>query len=130
MFASLTDYMDAARSRHELRSDRALGREMDVEQAIVSRWRLGKANPSDDQMIRLAQLAGADPDQAVLLLGVWSARDEPTRDTYRRLLQRFGSGTGLAVAVAASLAIGGPPETGRGWSLSQLAVALIHYYGN
>jgi hypothetical protein len=129
MFDKLSDYLDAARMRQGLRSDRALARLMQVPQPYVTDWRTGKEPPSDTNMRVLAQLAGGDEEQALVLLNIWRAKDEPTRDTYRRLLRRVGGGTGLAVAVAASLALGGPSEQGRGWSFSQLAVALIHYYG-
>lgn len=130
MDASVGYYMTAARQVHHWRSDSELARQMKVSLVTISMWRVGKTLPSDAQMRRLAQLAASNEEEALVLLNIWRAKDEPTRDTYRRLLQRFGAGsTGLAVAVSASLALGGPPEQGRGWSFSQLVAALIDYYG-
>jgi hypothetical protein len=130
MYDSLTDYMDAARSGQDLRSDRALALKMDVQQTIVTRWRTGKSYPSDAEMRRLSQLAGADEEQALLLLNIWRAGDEPTRDTYRRLLRRFGAGSGIAIAVAASLALGPSPAEASPNSLVSLIVAAANvYYG-
>jgi transcriptional regulator with XRE-family HTH domain len=127
---TLADYMNAAIERQRLRSDRALAQTMNVAQQIVSRWRRGTAYPTEPQMLRLAKLAEANEEQALVLYRTWNATDDETRDTYRRLLQRFNvTGTGLAVAVAASLALGNSPEQGRGWSISQLTVALIDHYG-
>jgi hypothetical protein len=130
MFDSLTEYMDAARSGQDLRSDRALAVKMEVQQTIVTRWRTGKSYPSDCEMRRLAQLAGRDEEQALLLLNIWRAADEPTRDTYRRLLRRFGSGTGLAVTIAAALALAPPLAAAEGNSLVSLMIGAANvYYG-
>ena len=60
MYDKLSDYMDAARERQGLRSDRALARLMEIPQPYVSDWRNGKEWPSDAYMQRIAQLAGAD----------------------------------------------------------------------
>ncbi len=78
MEATIIDYMNAAIERQRLRSDRGLARVMNLEQAIVSRWRTGKAYPKDHQMRWLAQLAEANEEQALALLGTWTATDEPT----------------------------------------------------
>lgn len=130
MFDSLTDYMDAARSRQDLRSDRALAVKMDLQQTTVHRWRAAKSYPSDAEMRRLAQLAGADEEQALLLLNIWRAADEPTRDTYRRLLRRFGTGAGLAIAVAASIALSHSPAEAAAQSLMSRIISSAHvYYG-
>ncbi len=129
MFQGVTEYMDAARSNHGLRSDRALARLMDEHQMVMSSWRRGKFLPTNEQMRLLAQLASADEGEAVLLLNVWRAKDEPTRETYRRLLQRLAGGSGLAIAVTASIALGGPPDSGRNWSAFEMISVLNVYYG-
>ena len=105
MLDSIAAYMDEARSNHRLKSDRALARLLELSQHSVFQWRTGKAFPSDVKMSRLAELAAADPSEALLLLNVWRAKDEPTRETYRRLLQRLGSGTAAALALAAAVAL-------------------------
>jgi hypothetical protein len=130
MDVTLVEYMNAAIERQRLRSDRGLARAIDVEQAIVSRWRTGKALPTEPQMVKLAQLAERDEDRATLLLGLWRATEEPVRDTYRRLLQRLGTGSGLAVAVAAALALAPPLAAAEGNSLVSLMIGAANvYYG-
>jgi hypothetical protein len=130
MDVTLVEYMNAAIERQRLRSDRGLARAIDVEQAIVSRWRTGKALPTEPQMVKLAQLAERDEDRATLLLGLWRATEEPVRDTYRRLLQRLGTGPGLAVAVAAALALAPPLAAAEGNSLVSLMIGAANvYYG-
>jgi transcriptional regulator with XRE-family HTH domain len=131
MDVTLAEYMNAAIERQRLRSDRGLARAIDVEQAIVSRWRTGKALPTEPQMVKLAQLAEADEDRATLLLGLWRATEEPVRDTYRRLLRRCATGSGIAIAIAASLALGPSPAEAAPNSLVSLIVAAANvYYGN
>jgi hypothetical protein len=130
MDVTLVEYMNAAIERQRLRSDRGLARAIDVEQAIVSRWRTGKALPTEPQMVKLAQLAERDEDRATLLLGLWRATEEPVRDTYRRLLQRLGTGPGLAVAVAAALALAPCPAAASENSLVSLMISAANvYYG-
>src|SRR5260221_14586905 len=98
MLQGVCDYMDAARQRQELRSDRALARKLNIAQNTINRWRTGKSVPSDDEMSELARLAGADEEQALVLLNIWRAPNEPTREIYRRLLRRFAGGAGTAIA--------------------------------
>jgi len=129
MYQGLRDYMDAACERQQYRSDRALARAMKITQMTVTRWRTGKSLPGDIKMRELARLSGADEEQALVLLNIWRAPDEPTRETYRRLLRRFAGGAGTAIAVTASIALGGPPDSGRGWSFSEMVSMLNVYYG-
>jgi transcriptional regulator with XRE-family HTH domain len=105
--------MDAARKKQGLRSDRALGRKMKLSQKAVSYWRTGRTFPSEVEMQRLAQLAGSDESQALILLNVWRAKDERTRDNFRRLLQFFGpeGGAVIAVALAVALSAAANPES-------------------
>jgi transcriptional regulator with XRE-family HTH domain len=91
MLATISDYMDAARRTHGLRSDRALARKLDLSQQSLSYWRTGKNHPSEIEMQRLAQLAGADESRALLLLNVWRAKDQRTRENFLRLLRFFGA---------------------------------------
>ncbi len=129
MLQGVCDYMDAARQRQELRSDRALARKMNKAQNTLTRWRTGKSIPNDDEMRVLAQLAGADEEQALLLVNIWCAPNEPTREIYRRLLRRLAGSAGLAIAVTASIALGGPPDSGRNWSVFEMISAANVYYG-
>ncbi len=129
MFQGLSEYMDAACERQQFRSDRALARAMKIAQMTVTRWRTGKGLPGDVKMRVLAQLAGADEEQALVLLNIWRATDESTREIYRRLLRRLAGSAGVAIAVTASIALGGPPDSGRNWSAFEMISVLNVYYG-
>ena len=111
---TLNDYLDAAVERQRLSSDRALWRKLKTAQSIGADWRAGKAFPTEPQMIAVAQLAGENEEQALILLRIWRAKDEGARSVYRRLLWRFTS-TGAAIAIAAS--VGGLADQPRSYSL-------------
>lgn len=109
----LTDYMDAAIEAKRLPSDRALAKALELDQATISTWRSGRYLPKNHQMIALSRLAGADEEQALVLLNIWRAekeQDERARELYRRLLRRLTGRTGTAVAIALALGVSGPEK--------------------
>jgi hypothetical protein len=76
---TVTEYIDAARARCGLDSDRALDRYLGFKSTAVSFWRRGRALPSDSAMISLAVAAGVDPLIGLIELAIWRA--EAARDT-------------------------------------------------
>ena len=53
----VNDFLDLARVRQGMRSDRELGRALQVGSPSVSGWRSGKRHPSPMTCMKLAQLA-------------------------------------------------------------------------
>lgn len=88
---SIVEYLDAAKSRIGVEADWKLSLEMGKSPAWASHMRSGRDWPSDDTMIRLAELAGADPARALLQLNLWRASSPAVSMQYSRLLQRIAS---------------------------------------
>lgn len=73
---NIDEYMDAAKAKNGLKSDRALDRIMGFKTTACSFWRVGKALPSPANMAALANLGGLDPHMALIELGLWNAIKE------------------------------------------------------
>lgn len=85
-----TDYLDLAIEKQGLKSDRELCRALELKSnTIATGIRRGVYLPSDDTMIKLAELAGEDPDIALLRLNVWRAKTDAARAHYRSIEQRI-----------------------------------------
>lgn len=84
-------YLDKAKENHGLKSDRELDRAIGFKGCGVSQIRTGRALPSDEAMIKLAEMARVDPEEALLELAYRRAasRDETrAASVYRALLDR------------------------------------------
>lgn len=93
----LADYLDTARARGNITSDTRLSITLGASPTWAHMVRTGKMLPSDEAMLRLADLAGVSPDIALLDLSRARAVDPRVRSTWANILQR------IAVAVVAAL---------------------------
>lgn len=73
---NIDKYIDLARDKNNLRSDRQLSFAFGLNAAAVNTWRTRRAWPSDDVMIKLAKMAGVDPMDAILDLNIWRSSGE------------------------------------------------------
>jgi hypothetical protein len=80
----LSEILEKARARLQVRSDRALCRELGIDIASLPRYRAGTSYPTDDRMVRICLLSGVAPERGLLLLNLWRSRGE-ARTTYRRI---------------------------------------------
>lgn len=99
---SVSDYIDAAKASLNYTADWKLTIDLGVSPTMVHQWKVGKCWPSEQAMIRLAELAGLDPTRALLDLNLWRARDPKVSKIYSSLIQRLG-----AACVAFALVIVG-----------------------
>lgn len=100
MALSIDDYIDAARRGAGLASDRQLCAHLNLSSATTSQWRTRRSWPTDETMVRLADLAGLDPVTALIDLNRWrAAAVQATRAAaiYERLAELVKAG---AVALA------------------------------
>lgn len=86
MLTNVPSYMNAACKKANLKSDRQLAAKWRVRQSQVSEFRRGKALPDDENMRRLAELAGEDQTIALIWLNIWRSTSAPVAELYRNLL--------------------------------------------
>lgn len=92
MSPSVDDYIDAAKARLNLASDRALDRYLGFKSTSVGFWRRRKALPSEPMMMALAAASGSDPALALIDLQIWKAearRDMGTSSVFQMIRARL-----------------------------------------
>lgn len=100
---TLEHVLDRAKERANLRSDRELGRAIGSSNpSYISFYRTRNVLPSDGQMIRLAELAEMDPNEALLWLNVWRAKDETAKSRYKKMIATIASAAAL-IAMAPAI---------------------------
>lgn len=74
---NFTDYAEKAIHRYGLTGYNNLARELGVNKATVSVFRAGKKLPSEETMIKLAELAGMPKEEALIDLNLWRSKKNP-----------------------------------------------------
>lgn len=86
----LDDYLDAAKTAQRIKSDSDLIKALGLKgRSTASWWRTRRAWPSDDIMVRLAQMAGYDPSEALLALNTWRAKSPEAQALYRQIAAKI-----------------------------------------
>ena len=84
------DYLDLAIKKQGLKSDRELSRALELKSNnTMTNMRSGKHLPSDDTMIKIAELAGEPVDVALLRLNLWRSKTPETREHYAAIAERL-----------------------------------------
>ena len=84
-------YAEKAIARYGLTGYNNLARELGINKASVSYLRSGKNIPSDDTMIKLAELAGMPKEEALIDLNLWRSKDKPeVQKIWQRLSKMIG----------------------------------------
>ncbi len=110
----LNFYTQKAIDRYNLNGQNALAREIGIAGATLSQFLNGKALPSEDTMIKLAELAGLPKEEALIDLNLWRSKDKPElQKIWLRLSKMIG-------CFAAPLALYAPTGT-----LSTLILAFV-----
>lgn len=103
---NLRDYVEAARRRQDLDSYNQLSFRLGHTHATrVHNWRKGEDLPREDEIIKLAELAGLDPDRALLDLAAWKAhktRQPKAAARYAALASRVVAPVALVLALVLS----------------------------
>ena len=85
------DYAEKAISRYSLTGYNNLARELKINKATLSYFKSGKALPSDDTMIKLAELAGMPKEEALIDLNLWRSKNDPARhEIWLRISKMIG----------------------------------------
>jgi len=90
-------YIDLARELNGLSSDRRVAQALGVTPATVNAWRSKRQWPSDQAMIRLADLTQRARECALVDLNMWRARTPAVRQTYGKILGRLTGMTGTPI---------------------------------
>lgn len=107
-------YLDTAKARCEIATDRALADRIGVHQSQVVLYRKRHMTPSTTPMIRLAEAAGVPAEVALIDRALWIAETDKERDLWRSLLGKAQAQLTAAVgavAVAAMLGLGAAPSS-------------------
>lgn len=101
---TIDDYIDRAKSANGLKADMALGRLLGVSHGTISQMRTKRIWPGDDLMVRIAEAANMDPEQALIDLNIWR-NEGPARAIYERMAR-----AAAAACLALFLIFAGQPE--------------------
>lgn len=95
---SFDEYTTRAINRYGLRGQNALAREIGIAGATLSQFSSGKALPSEQTMIKLAELAGLPKEEALIDLNLWRSKDKPeVQKIWQRLAKMIGCAAGFLV---------------------------------
>lgn len=95
---NFTDYAEKAIHRYGLSGYNNLARELGVNKASVSFFRSGRALPSEETMIKLAELAGMPKEEALIDLNLWRSKNNPElQKVWLRLSKLLGCALILSV---------------------------------
>ncbi len=81
----INQYLDSAKAFLKTNSDGKLSKELGLSRAYVSQLRNGIRLPSDEVMLRLAELTNNSKEEALLDLAAARAASDGARDVYLRL---------------------------------------------
>lgn len=88
---NFNDYAEKAIKRYGLTGYNNLAREIQITKASMSRLRSGQANPSEETMVKLAELAGLPKEEALIDLNLWRSKDKPeVQKIWQRLSKMIG----------------------------------------
>jgi transcriptional regulator with XRE-family HTH domain len=118
-------YIELAHARQAVPSDRQLAKLLNVNPSLLSMYRTRRAWPSDETMVRLAELSGIAPDVALLDLNRWRAGDR-ARPIYEKLLARIAVVICLLITASVFL-VSSPAVAGTSEHLALNNPATIYY---
>lgn len=72
-------YVSKAADRFGLRGQNAVAREIGVSSAAMSQFAQGESLPSEETILKLAELAGMPKEKALIDLNIWRSRNDPKR---------------------------------------------------
>lgn len=116
---TVSTYLEQALERSNLENHSEISRRIGVKPSAITRFKLGHALPTDENMLKLADLAGIEHAEALLDLNRWRAKSEEAKSVYVELAKRLGYLPAIALALAVFMAPGDANATGtNGHSIS------------
>lgn len=94
----IVEIIDVAKEKTGFKSDRKLAAAIGVTHPTLIRMRRGWGFPSEENMMKLGELAGIDRASALLLLNMWKAQGD-AKSTYSDILRRLSAVAGCFLIV-------------------------------
>lgn len=91
-------YLDTAKEKHNLKSDRQLGQALNYSGNQIFYLRKQSSNPSDEKMVAIAKMAGESTEIALLDLAMWRTHGV-AKNTYASILQKISQVTAMIIAL-------------------------------
>lgn len=123
---SIAEYIDLARSRQNFRSIRRLAQELEMGHSALLKMRDGEMYPSDEKMVRLAELAGADIQEALLNLNIWRSKSPMAKARYQDLKRSLARTAGAGLIAASVLIPHGKSEASTGLERESLEPGSVY----
>jgi len=121
---SQAEYLERARTGFKIKSDAHIAREIGVTRSYITDFKNGHKQLGKDAMTRLANRAGLDPDEALVLRALWASQIE-TIPNYEKYLKKFAG----VFLIALTLNTGSMLLNFNGFSGEQLsASSYSHNY--
>ena len=99
---TVDDYLDEALKVQGWRYDSDIDRALGSKGNSISHWRTKRTWPSEANIVKIAQLANLDVDQALLDLQIWKAPNADVQNAFQRIRDKV-----IAAAAALFLLISG-----------------------
>ncbi len=115
-------YIDLAIEKHSIKSDRKLSAQLELSPMAVQRWRKGFSLPSDDTMVKLAEMCGISKEQALLELSYWRSEGE-AKSTYKMLLKKLSA---TAACAAMTLVLSTSPAHAADGASSNITESIVY----
>lgn len=94
---TIDDYINRAKTAQKLNSDRDLDRALGFKGQPTSHWRTKRTWPADETMVKLAEMAGIDPAQALMDLGIWRASSPKVSAIYSSISERLAKVSAMVI---------------------------------
>lgn len=118
---TIDTYIDTAIQERRFRSEMELAAALAVSRSTVSHWRQRKAWPSEAVMMRLADYAGIDQDEALLHLSLWRCRQPAIKKLYLHMLSAiYGLKKYVFIFAITGVATSGVLGTAQGTKAEQI----------
>lgn len=98
----INEIMDTAKVKNAFKSDRALARAIGMASPTLFRIRQGFGFPSEENMMKLGELAGIDKASSLLFLNMWKAEGE-AKETYFEILRKIAPSVALCFIISISI---------------------------
>ena len=93
---SLNNYINDAKQAKNIKSDRLLCQALNLSNNAITSYRTQRAWPTDETMVRLAELGGNDPELALIDLNIWRT-PAPAQKLYLKMFEKLTAAVFIAI---------------------------------